>query len=129
MPIRVTRDDVRRRLIWVPTEPLAVADWRSLLADQAESGLWTYATLIDACALRRMESLFHVSHLGGLIVALTSAYGTHGPIAVAVHEVQSVKDAGLFGLFDADLPFTFKLFTNLTDAASWLDSQAAVAML
>jgi hypothetical protein len=125
MAIRYERNDARRRIAIATLPDTTHDDVMSAVERQAAEGTWSYAVLYDARGSARTPSADEFRGLVLRVGELTARYGPRGPVAFVASSAKMAKLGRTYASVGELTALDVKVFTNIDDAARWLDGRAA----
>jgi hypothetical protein len=125
MPVQYVRDDTKRRIRVVLTEPVTAADFLVSVEQQLSEGAWQYGTLIDARTPFVAPRPSEMRAFASAVHELITAHGPRGPVAVVAKDASAIASAQLY-LFFGGRTESLEVFWDLADAEHWLDDRMAL---
>lgn len=120
MPIIVERDDSRRQLTCVFRGPVTADDVIAARVQQAEEGLWSFASLIDTTDSPTPPDPQDLLRVESVIDALCEKHGRLGPVAMVAGNIELYASGRTFEVLTERFPF--HVFRTRAEAQAWLDS-------
>lgn len=125
MAIRYERNDALRRIAITTLPDTSHGDVISAVERQAAEGTWPYAVLYDARGSARTPTADEFRGLLLRVGELTARYGPRGPVAFVAASARMARLGRTYASMGALTALDVKVFTNIDDAARWLDAGAA----
>ena len=123
MPLQLSRDDTRQRIVFKVSGTLTVDEWANGIAQLLEDGLWQYGLLYDATASDAvLHDMREMAHNFGVLAELVDQMGPRGPIVFATPDREMYRRARLY--VDSMAPLLRSpaaVFSTLPEASAWLD--------
>jgi hypothetical protein len=124
MAIRYDQDDARRRVSIATLADSTHEDVIGALDRQAAEGAWSYAVLYDARRSMRTPTPDEFRQLLLRVGELTARYGPRGPVAFVATSARMARLGRTYASVGELTALDVKVFTDIDDAARWLDERA-----
>jgi hypothetical protein len=121
MPVQYLRDDAKRRLTIVVSDPLTVEERIAAVEHQLAVGAWRYALIIDA---RNMASftpqLTEMQAAASRLGELVAEHGPRGPVALVSRQSSVIGASAMHNSLGVKTPGV-QVFWDMDDARNFLD--------
>ena len=123
MPFQYLRDDAKRRITLILSDPLTVAERIGAMEHQVADGTWRYGVLIDA---RRMgpftPNLTDMQTVASRLAELIAEHGPRGPVAIVSGQSSVISAGAMHNSLGVKAPI--EVFWDRDDALTFLDRAA-----
>jgi hypothetical protein len=126
MPFQYVRDDAKRRITVILTDPLTVAERIAAVERQLADDAWRYGLIIDARSMLQFAP--HTTEMRAVVERvgeLVAAHGPRGPVAIVSRHSGVIGAGAIYNYFGRQKD-SVEVFWDMDEALKFLDSQTGV---
>jgi hypothetical protein len=120
MPFQYVRDDAKRRVTLILSDPLTVAERIAALEQQIADEVWRYGVLIDARSMASYTPhMTEMQRTASRLAEMIAAHGPRGPVAIVSREAGVIGASAMHNALSVDSPI--QVFWDMDEARQFLD--------
>ena len=121
MPVRYVRDDAKRRLTLVVSDPLTVDERIAAVEHQLAAGAWRYGLIIDARSMASFTpQVTEMQAAASRLAELVAVHGPRGPVALVSRQSSVIGASAMHNSLGVRTPGV-QVFWDMDDAQTFLD--------